>query len=130
MTNLEIIKSTYQGRNSQENEMHLQKHLSKNVIWIEAEGFPYAGTYIGYEQISKHVFARLKSEWDYYKFIPDNYLSDQNKIIAYGTYYGLYKKTNRSFEARVAHLWTLKNQKIIRLEQFVDSKIVYNAIVS
>jgi LPS O-antigen subunit length determinant protein (WzzB/FepE family) len=48
MTNLEIIKSTYEGASSEENGQNLQKYLSDNVKWKEADGFPLAGTYIGF----------------------------------------------------------------------------------
>ena len=36
--------------------------------------------------------------------------------------------TGKSFEARVAHVWKLKDGKIISFEQFVDSQPVNNAI--
>ena len=45
MTNLEIIKSTYEGKTSEENGKNLAKHVAKNISWTEAKGFPYAGTY-------------------------------------------------------------------------------------
>lgn len=128
MTNLEIIKSTYEGKNSEENGKNLQKYLASDATWTEAKGFPYAGTYIGFEDISQNVFARLSSEWIAYKFIPEDYLASGNKVVAYGTYTGTYKKTNKSFTARVTHLWKLKEGKIISFEQFVDSKTVIDAM--
>ncbi|HBF46615.1 MAG TPA: ketosteroid isomerase, partial [Shewanella frigidimarina] len=47
----------------------------------------------------------------------------------YGTYSGTNKATGRYFKARVAHLWTLKDGKVISFEQFVDSKTVCDAMV-
>ena len=128
MTNLEIIKSTYEGKTSEENGKNLAKHVSKNISWTEAKGFPYAGTYIGLESITQNVFKRLGSEWIDYKFTPEDYISNEDKVVAYGTYSGTYKKTNKYFEARVAHIWKLNNGKIISFEQFVDSKSVDDAI--
>jgi len=52
LTNLEIIKSTYEGDTSEENGRNLQKYLSNEVKWKEANGFPLAGTYIGFKEIS------------------------------------------------------------------------------
>jgi hypothetical protein len=43
MTNLEIIKSTYEGKTSEENGKNLAKHVAENISWTEAKGFPYAG---------------------------------------------------------------------------------------
>jgi ketosteroid isomerase-like protein len=128
MTNLEIIKSTYEGKTSKENGENLAKYVAKDISWTEAKGFPYAGTYIGLENITKNVFSRLGSEWIDYKFTPEDYISSDDKVVAYGTYTGTYKQTGKSFEARVAHIWKLKNSKIISFEQFVDSQPVNNAI--
>jgi len=124
MTNLEIIKSTYEGKTSEDNGKNLEKYVAENISWTEAKGFPYAGTYIGLESITKNVFSRLGSEWIDYKFTPEDYVADEDKVVAYGTYSGTYKQTNKYFEARAAHIWKLKDGEIINFEQFVDSKIV------
>jgi ketosteroid isomerase-like protein len=128
MTNLEIIKSTYEGKTSEENGKNLAKYVSENITWTEAAGFPYAGTYIGLENIAKNVFSRLGSEWVDYKFTPQDYVASEDKVVAYGTYTGTYNLTGRSFKARVAHVWKLKEGKITSFEQFVDSKMVNDAM--
>ena len=128
MTNLEIIQSTYEGKTSDENAKNLANHLHKDVAWTEAKGFPYGGTYIGLEAIIENVFKRLSTEWIDYKITIENYLSDNDKVVAYGTYSGIYTLTNKYFEARVVHLFKLKEGKIISFEQFVDSSTVNNVM--
>lgn len=128
MTNLEIVKSTYEGKTSEENGKNLAEYLAENATWTEAKGFPYGGTYVGFEEITSNVFMRLGSEWIDYKFTVEDYVTDNDKVVAYGTYSGTYKKTSRPFTARVAHLWKLKDGRIISFEQFVDSQTVNNAI--
>lgn len=128
MTNLEIIKSTYEGKTSEENGNNLAKYVTNDISWTEAKGFPYAGTYIGLENVTKNVFNRLVTEWIDYKFTPEDYLESTDKVFAYGTYTGTNKITGKSFSARVAHLWKLKEGKIISFEQFVDSQVVNDAI--
>tara|TARA_R110002049_G_scaffold74799_2_gene192607 strand:- start:14191 stop:14655 length:465 start_codon:yes stop_codon:yes gene_type:complete len=128
MTNLDIIKSTYEGKTSEENGKNLANHVADNISWTEAKGFPYAGTYIDLESVTINVFKRLGSEWIDYKFTPEDYIANEDNVVAYGTYSGTYKKTNKYFEARVAHIWKLSNGKIISFEQFVDSKLVDEAI--
>lgn len=124
MNNLEIIRSTYEGKNSEENGRSLVAYSDPEITWTEAEGFPYAGTYVGIESITENVFKKLATEWTDYKFTPEGYVAESDKVFAYGTYSGTNNKTGKSFAARVAHLWKLKNQKIISFEQFVDSKTV------
>ncbi|OQP56918.1 ketosteroid isomerase [Niastella vici] len=128
MTNLEIIRSTYEGKTSEENGKNLANHVADNISWTEARGFPYAGTYVGLASIVKNVFSRLGSEWINYKFTPEDYVANEDRVVAYGTYSGTYKTTGKYFEARVAHLWKLKDGKIISFEQFVDSQPVNDSI--
>ena len=128
MTNLEIVKSTYEGMTSEENGKNLTKYAADELSWTEAEGFPYAGTYTGLDTVTKNVFSRLGSEWIDYKFTPEDYVAADDKVVAYGTYTGTNKITGKSFSARVAHVWKLKDGKILSFEQFVDSQIVNNAM--
>ncbi|GGH12278.1 ketosteroid isomerase [Sphingobacterium alkalisoli] len=128
MTDLDIVKSTYEGKTSEENGKNLAKYVADDISWTEAKGFPYAGTYIGLENVTKNVFSRLGSEWIEYKFTPEDYVASDDKVVAYGTYTGIYKISGKSFTARVAHVWKLKESKIISFEQFVDSQPIIDAM--
>lgn len=128
-TNLEIIRSTYEGPSSS-NAQHLLEALSEQVEWTEAAGYPYGGTYIGAEAVMENVFSRLISEWNDYKASVHTYHEVKGKdiIIAEGVYSGAYKKTGKAFNADFVHVWELKNGKIVRFKQYVDSHIVQKAM--
>ena len=122
MTNLEIVRSTYEGKNSEENGRNLAAYAAENLVWTEAKGFPYGGTYTGLDAIGKNVFNRLATEWTDYKFTPEGYVAEGDKVVAYGTYTAVNNRTGKPLKARVAHLWQLKDGRIIQFEQFVDSQ--------
>lgn len=126
-TNLEIIKATYEGA-SEENGKNLLAVLAPDVSWTEAAGFPYAGTYIGPQAVIENVFKRLGTEWIGYKATANTYLVDGDRVAVFGVYSGTYKKTNKAMSATFAHLYRLKDGKIITMEQYVDSAIVQKAM--
>ena len=126
--NLALVKSTYEGSSSAENAKNLQHALASDARWTEAAGFPYAGTYIGFNAIATKVFARLETEWDNYRVDIEDYVAQGDKVFAFGTYSGTYVKTGKYFSARVAHLWKIHSGKIVSFEQFVDSHTVVNAM--
>ncbi|MDJ0367802.1 nuclear transport factor 2 family protein [Hymenobacter sp. H14-R3] len=128
MTNLDIIKRTYEGKTSEENGQQLAAYAAPNISWTEARGFPYAGTYIGLAAVTQHVFQRLGTEWEGYAFLPEDYVAAGDAVVAYGTYRGTYRATGKYMEARVAHVWHMQAGKIIRFEQFVDSYPVQQAL--
>ncbi|MEI8617825.1 ketosteroid isomerase [Pseudoalteromonas sp. B193] len=99
MTNLEIIKSTYEGSSSEENGRNLQKHIADDIKWKKADGFPLSGTYIGFKEIEQKVFSQLATQWTDYRFIVDGYVADGDYVFAYGTYRGVFNKTGKVFSA-------------------------------
>lgn len=129
MDNLALIKSTYEGANSQENARNTAAALAPDARWTEAAGFPYAGTYIGFEQVLEHVFKRLGSEWQDFTFKVENYVAQGDKVFAYGNYQGIYNASGKPIDVRVAHLWTLKDGQVTHFEQFVDSHSVQLAML-
>ena len=125
--NLELVRSTYEGP-SAENGKHLLAALAPEAEWVEAAGFPYAGTYVGAEAIVANVFRRLATEWIGYRADVATYMENGDHVAAFGFYSGTYKATGRSMRASFAHLYTLKAGKIVRMIQYVDSHMVRQAI--
>ncbi|HTA42939.1 MAG TPA: nuclear transport factor 2 family protein [Bryobacteraceae bacterium] len=121
--NLDLIRSTYEIGPSV-----LLPALAPDVEWTEAAGFPYAGTYRGVDAIVKSVFARLGSEWEGFKPNLQDLYDAGETIIGTGFYEGTYRATNRPMRASFAHVFTLKDGKIVRFVQYVDSRKVWEAI--
>jgi ketosteroid isomerase-like protein len=102
--------------------------LDDELEWTEAAGFPLAGTYHGPQAVLEGVFARLGSEWDGFKAEADQIVAEGNEVVALGAYSGTYKATGKSFSARFAHVFTVKDGKVVRFEQIVDSAEVNKAL--
>lgn len=126
-TNLELIRATYEGK-SEDNGRNLLAALSPDAEWTEAEGFPYAGTYVGAEAIIAGVFHRLGTEWTGYRAEVHTFLEDGDRVAAFGTYSGTYKATGKSMRAAFAHLYLLKDGKILSMTQYVDTVMVSKAL--
>ncbi len=126
-SNLDVIRATYEGA-SEDNGRALMAALAPDARWTEAAGFPYAGTYVGPEAIAAGVFQRLGSEWIGYRAEVHSYLADGDHVAAFGVYSGTYKATGKAMRATFAHLYQLKDNKIVSMEQVVDSAMVRAAI--
>lgn len=125
--NLDLVRRTYEGT-SEDNGRNLLAVLSPDVEWTEAEGFPYAGTYIGVDALMKGVFQRLGSEWIDYHAEVHTYLADGDRVAAFGVYSGTYKATGKAMTAPFAHLYDLRDGRIIRMQQYVDTVLVARAL--
>jgi ketosteroid isomerase-like protein len=126
-TNLEIVRSIYAG-NAEQIARNLQAALAPRFEWTEAAGFPYAGTYHTLEEVGKHVFTRLATEWEGYRTADERFYDAGETIVATGRYLGTYKKSGGVMDAVFAHLWTFQDGKIVRYVQNVDTKKVWDAM--
>lgn len=123
----DLIRRTYEG-SSEENGRNLLAVLHPDVEWTEAEGFPYAGTYVGVDALMAGVFARLASEWIGYRAEVHTYLADGDRVAAFGVYSGTYKATGKTMRAAFAHLYEIQDGKIRRMTQYVDTVMVAKAL--
>lgn len=125
--NLELIRATYEG-SSEDNGSNLLAALAPDAVWTEAEGFPYAGTYVGPEAIMAGVFRRLATEWIGYQANVHTFLEDGDRVAAFGIYSGTYKATGISMRSPFAHLYLLKHGRIATMVQYVDTVLVQRAL--
>ena len=102
--------------------------LDDAITWTEAAGFPYAGVYTGPQAVLEGVFVRLNTEWDGFQAVPDQIVDDGETVVATGWYEGTYKATRKPMTARFAHVMQLRDGKIVRFEQIVDSARVTESL--
>lgn len=101
--------------------------LADDAEWTEMAGFPCAGTYVGPDEIFRNVFARLADEWDGYTAKITELIDGGDTVVGLGSYSGTHKQTGKSFEARVAHVWRVSGDKVVKFEQFTDTLLVDRA---
>ena len=126
--NLDTVKGIYNSGDPEQITRCLQAALASEFEWIEAPGFPYAGTYHSMYEVAKNVFVRLATEWDNYRAVAEHFYEAEDTIIVTGRYLGTYKKSGGTMDAVFAHFWTFKHGKIVKYVQNVDTKKVWDAI--
>ncbi len=105
--------------------------LDEKVVWNEAEGNVYAdgNPYIGPEAILNGVFARIGADYEYFNLVNiELHEMSNNKVLATLRYQAKLKNNGATYDAQVAHLWTLENEKVIGFQQYLDTKKVADAI--
>lgn len=127
-TNLETIRGLYEAFDRDDAPAVLAV-FAPDIAWTEAEGFPYAGTYTGAEAIVSGVFMRLATEWDGFEAVAREFVAQGDTVVALGEYSGTYKRTGKRFTAPFAHVWKLKDGKVVRFHQHTDTAVVARALV-
>lgn len=118
--NKHIVESLYASF-ATGNVAHVLSTLHDRVEWIEADGFPITGTYIGPNAVLEGVFMRLGEIGDGWSAVADQFVADGDTVVALGKYTWKHKVTGEPREVKMAHVWTLADGKITRLQQHVDT---------
>lgn len=99
--------------------------MDDNIIWNEAESNSLAdgNPYKGPDAVLKGVFTRLGEEWENFRLVDIKLHEMANdQVLATLRYHGKFLKTGTSIDAQAAHLWKLRNGKVIAFQQYVDTK--------
>jgi uncharacterized protein len=102
--------------------------LTADASWTEAEGFPYAGTYIGPQAVLENVFMKIGAEWTDFAAVPNELVADGDTVVGLGEYSGTYKATGKFMRVPFAHVWKFKNGKVHRFLQITDTAVVQRAL--
>jgi ketosteroid isomerase-like protein len=100
-----------------------------NIHWISANNSPYAdrSPYHGVNQVMEGVFMRIGTDFDGFTIHVDELLDAGDKVVMLGSYTGVVKETGRPIDAQVAHIWTMKDGKAVKWQQYLDTYQVSEA---
>jgi ketosteroid isomerase-like protein len=104
--------------------------MEHNVQWNEAENFIYAdrNPYIGPQAVLEGVFMRLGAEWDGFRVTPEEWLDAGHYVVVLGSYRGTHKATGKSVRAQFAHVWGVNQGRVVRFQQYTDTKQFAEAV--
>ena len=129
MNNLDIIKTLYKAFEKGEIDTILDI-LAPNVEWHESEKLPYGGTFIGRDAVFAGVFEKIGAQWDNFQAHVEEFIDGGDKIVTLGFDRGTYKDTGKSMEAPTASIWTLKEGKVVKFVQYIDTMKVWEATIN
>jgi ketosteroid isomerase-like protein len=105
--------------------------LTPNVEWT-LEGpavIPFAGKRIGVAQV-RTFFEALATTQENQKLTIDDYIAQGDKVATTGRYSAVVKATARRFDCAVAHVFTVRDGKIVNFLDFADTAQMADAYVS
>lgn len=122
--NIVVVRRLYEARGNPEIVRQL---LAPDVRWEVVPGFPHSDVYIGVNGVFD-FFTRLFSDFENWHTEPSEFFETGDRIVAIGKYSARAKATGKFFEARFAHLWTMRDGVIARLQQCADTVQIVRAL--
>lgn len=105
--------------------------MDPNIVWNEAEGNAYAdgNPYIGPEAVLNGVFGPIMEDHEYFNLKDIELYEMLNDKVLATLRYDAKTKKGKTYNAQVAHFWTLKDGKVAAFQQYVDTKKLSDALV-
>ena len=123
MTNVDLVKQGYSNFAAGNVEGVLALFDPK-IEWNECKGMPFIkgdGIFIGPGEIVTNVFMNLPVSFDGFNIAVDEIFGADDRVVMVGHYEGINKATGNRFKANATHVWTVKNGKLTRFFQAVDT---------
>ena len=123
MDNVSLLKSLYDAFGRGDIPTVLGA-MSPTIQWHQAESNPYMPSgeaWVGPDAVLSNLFMKLGAEWDGYTVHPKSLHNAGNSVIVEARYRGRYKATGKSMDTQVCHVWDVRDGKVTRFQQYVDT---------
>jgi ketosteroid isomerase-like protein len=105
--------------------------MSPDIHWHEAESNPYMPSgeaWVGPEAVLNNLFMRLGVDWDGFSVHPKSFHDAGDSVIVEARYSGKFKATGKTMDTQVCHVWDIKNGKLTRFQQYVDTAKLHDVM--
>lgn len=123
MDNVSVVKNLYEAFGRGDIPAVLGG-MSPDIEWSEAEGNPYRPSgepWVGPDAILNELFMKLGGDWEGFTVTPHAFHDAGGTVVVEARYGGTFKATGKSTNAQVCHVWDVKDGKITRFQQYVDT---------
>ena len=130
MDNVTLLKSLYDafGRGDMPTVLGA---MTPGIQWHQAESNPYMPSgeaFVGPNAVMNNVFMRLGGEWDGFSVHPKTFYGAGDSVVVEARYTGTYKATGKSMDAQVCHVWDVKDGKVTRFQQYMDTAKLWDVM--
>lgn len=123
MSGVKIVEDLY-GAFARGDVPSVLAGMDPEIHWHEAEGNPYMPSgeaFVGPNAILENLFVKLGEDWDGFAVHPDSYHDAGDVVVVEARYSGTHNGTGKPLDVQVCHIWTLKEGKAVKFQQYVDT---------
>jgi ketosteroid isomerase-like protein len=89
---------------------------------------PSGEAWVGPDAVLNNLFMRLGAEWDGFSVHPKSFHDAGPSVVVEARYSGRYKATGKSMDTQVCHVFHIKDNKVTRFQQYVDTAKLQNVM--
>ena len=117
-TPLEIVKELYAALTAGDVDAALAL-MADDIEWITMMDYKVEGR--GPQKVLEGMLLPAMREWEPYTLTPYEFICDGDKVVSVGRFSGTNRITGKQVEVDYSHIWQIRNGRIIRHRQFIDT---------
>jgi ketosteroid isomerase-like protein len=98
-------------------------YADPDIVWNPIEELPTQG-----HDAVRASLARWKAEWDDYEVLPEEFVDSEDRVLATVRLRGRGRGSGVEIDARFYDLYTLRDGKIVRMDQFTERSQALEAV--
>ncbi|HYF06593.1 MAG TPA: nuclear transport factor 2 family protein [Acetobacteraceae bacterium] len=102
--------------------------LDPEVEWTLAEGFHLSGTWRGPRAVLEEWWPRHAARFSATRAIPERFVAEGDTVVTLGRYEATVKDTGQRLDIPFAHVWTLREGRVIAFRQHTDTLLFAQAL--
>ena len=127
MDNLQIVKEVYRLF-GEKNIPAVLSYFDKEIEFVRPGNadIPFAGTFKGIDGLIQ-MFTLINQSIRLKAFTPENFFYNENKVVVLGSDTAEVISTGKSYNSTWVQAFTLKDNKIIHVQVYLDTLTIANA---
>ena len=118
--NVQIVRSGYEAFNREDIPAVLALY-DEGIEWTEGGGGRApAGTFRGPQAVAKEVFGMVPANFSEFRADPEQFIDAGEQVVVIGRFRGK-AKSGATLDAPFVHVQRMRNGKVTRFENYVDS---------
>jgi uncharacterized protein len=121
--NIALLEKLYDSFAARDYEA-VMSNFAADFVWIAADNSPLGdqSPYHGIPAIRAGVFERIEAGFEKLMVKADEiYEAEGARVVVLGYYHGKFRGAAEEFKTQVAHIWTVRDEKVIKFQQYMDT---------
>lgn len=101
--------------------------MAPDIEWTTMWHYKVDGR--GPDRVAEGLFKPLMAEWSSFSLVPTEFITEGETVVSLGDFTGVHGTTGKTSNARYAHVWTVRGDKIAAFRQYIDTLAIAEARV-
>jgi ketosteroid isomerase-like protein len=119
-----VVRSFYQALSAGDAATALAL-MAADIEWLTMWHYKVDGR--GPQKVAEGLLMPLMAEWSSFALTPTEYIAEGDTVVTLGRFVGVHGSSGKAVDAGYAHVWTVRDGKIARFRQYIDTLAVAQA---